>query len=112
MLLQHERTDLTPDQLTSFEHLFRLAFDIRKARSVVNRLMTIVIKNEMKILAVSADKTIGIIQPPPFINRLSHENSTVWPGFESIVAHPERERAAMLGIGIVQQSHRIASHTI
>ena len=75
--------------------------------------MAVVIKREVKPLAVLADKAVGVVHAAfGAIDGFLLKHALVGPGLHAVKADPQGHGAAVFAVGIVQDGHAIPAETI
>lgn len=75
--------------------------------------VAIVVEGEVQPLAVFADEAVGVVHAAfRTIDGLLLEHALVGPGLHAIKADPQRHRAAVLAVGIVQNGDAIAAEVV
>lgn len=85
----------------------------RQLGAVMHRAMPIVVEGKVEPLTVFTDEAIRVVHAAfGAIDRLLLEHTLVGPGLHAIKADPQRHRAAVLAVRIVQDGDAITAQIV
>lgn len=102
-----------PDSAVRHERRAVRSLQRRQLGRIMHRPAAVVVEREVQPLPIFANKTIGIVHPAAWpVAAFRLDDPLIRPCLHAVEADPQRHRAPMLAIGVVQDRHGVAAERI